>query len=395
MLTSPPSFGRAPLRVALVHDWLVTQRGGEQVLLALCALFPHAHIFTLVHRPGAVAAGIEAHAIYTSFIQRLTGPRGRFRHLLPLFFTAAQSLDVSGYDVVISSSHCVAHNVRAAPGAVHIAYVHSPMRYLYDQMPHYLPRFVPPSAHRWVLPLVRAATAPLRRADRRAALRPTVVVANSAYVAARIQRVWHREAQVVHPPVDTAAFAMPGPAGPQARRGLLWVGALVPYKRVDVCVATSNLTGVPLTVVGRGAALEPLRRMAGPQVRFLGDVPHRQLLDLYASHEALMYPGEEDFGIVPVEAMAAGCPVLGLNAGGLIETVCTQGPGATGVLVDAPDAQHFAAGLVALRAMGQRGLLRACVLRAHAEQFSQKAFAQRMAQLVRGLVARAPVGAPV
>lgn len=366
-------------RVALVHDWLVGQRGGEQVLLQLCRMYPAAEIFTLVHEPGSVHADIEAHPIHTSFVQRLRTSGGRFRHLLPLFPAAIAAFDMRRFDLVISTSHCVAHGIVTAPGTVHIAYVHTPMRYLYDQLPHYLPG----RGRAITAPMARAVTLPLRRWDAAAAKRPTSLVANSAYVAARIQRVWRRQAAVVHPPVDTQAFVPPATEVPGGRRGLLWVGALVPYKRVDLCVALSAAMGVPLTVVGRGPDEARLRAMAGHEVRFLHDVPHEQLQALYASHEALMYPGEEDFGIVPVEAMAAGCPVLGLSRGGLLETVRTRAPFETGVLVGQATVPAFAAGLQQLRAIRERGGLRPGPTALHAQRFGTAVFCARMHQAVR------------
>ncbi len=376
-------------RVALVHDWLVGQRGGEQVLLELCMMFPKAHIFTLIHRPGAVDRRIETHPIHVSFVQKLSTPHGRFRHLLPLFFRAIESLDVSAYDLVISTSHCVAHGVRVRPKALHIAYVHSPMRYLYDQLPHYLPQWLPEAVAPKAAVAARAATTWLRHKDRAAAQRPQAIVANSKYVATRIERVWHRQAQVVHPPVDIDDFgATSGSYGPSPRRGLLWVGALVPYKRVELCVATSNLMGVPLTIVGRGPMEARLRQLAGPQVTFAGDVPHGALKALYQSHEALMYPGEEDFGIVPVEAMAAGCPVLGLGRGGLTETVRTTGPNTSGVLVQQDTAAAFVAGLSQLRTLVAHGTITQGGMGQHVQAFSQQAFVSNMTAVLEGHLAQ-------
>lgn len=368
----------ANAKVALVHDWLVGQRGGEQVLLELCRLYPQAHIFTLVHDPGSVHPDIEAHPIHTSFVQRLRTRSGSFRHLLPLFPAAISRLDVRRFDLVVSTSHCVAHGITTSAQAVHIAYVHSPMRYLYDQLPHYLPA----RGRALTVPLARAAVAPLRRWDAQAARRPTVLVANSRYVAQRIAQAWHRRAEVVHPPVDIAAFAPPLEQAPSQRRGLLWVGALVPYKRVELCVALSAAAGVPLTVVGRGPEEARLRAMAGPQVRFIAGVPHHELRALYARHEALVYPGEEDFGIAPVEAMAAGCPVLALGRGGLLETVCTRGPNATGVLVADPTVQAFVAGWRELLALRAAGSLQPAAIVRHAASFGTDVFAGRMRAVV-------------
>ena len=386
-MTSLTQFSH--LKVALVHDWLVGQRGGEQVLGQLCTLFANAPIFTLVHRPGSVDDRIGSHSITQSFIGKATRRSCRFRHLLPLFPAAIEAFDLRGFDVVISTSHCVAHGVRTPPGTVHLSYVHTPMRYLYDQMHHYLPKPLRPLT----APLARLATAPLRRWDRRAAMGPTALLANSAYVAERIARVWGREAEVVHPPVNIEAFVRV----PQARhkKGLLWVGALVPYKRVDLCIMASAKAQVPLTIVGRGPEEARLRALAGPQVHFLGDVSQQQLQQLYASHEALIYPGEEDFGIVPVEAMAAGCPVLALGRGGLKETVRPDGPKATGVWVQQDSAQGFADGFAKLRAMRAQNLLTPEVLREHVQHFAPNVFAQKIAAALSRHLGAASLARPV
>jgi glycosyltransferase involved in cell wall biosynthesis len=306
-----------------------------------------------------------------------------FRALLPLFFAAMQRFDLSGYDLVVSSSHCVAHAVRAPRNALHVAYVHSPMRYLYDQMTHYLP----PYGRVLSEPVARALTVPLRAWDRRAAAGPHALWANSRFVAQRIARVWGRPSAVIYPPVDVAFFAASQPVS--VRQGLLCVGALVPYKRADLAVQLSNRTGVPLTVVGRGPERERLGRMAGPQVTFLEGLGRAALRAHYSRAQALVYGGEEDFGIVPVEAMATGCPILALGRGGLGETVCTAGTQATGVLVAEATVAAFVAGWHALQALRQAGHLGPEVLRAHARRFATPAFHHAVrAALVEPLRAR-------
>lgn len=263
------------LRVALVHDWLVGQRGGEQVLERLLHLYPDADVHTLVHAPGSCAARIERARVRTSFVQHLPGAPYRFRPYLPLFFAALQQLDVRGYDVVISSSHCVALGVRTEPWQTHVAYVHSPMRYLYDQLPEYLPAGLRPVATPWA----RFAAAPLRYLDRRAARRPDVLLANSQFVAARIARAWGQPSDVVPPPVDTDYFRA-ATASPK-RKGLLCVAALVAYKRIDALVAYANASGEPLTIVGHGPLGPALRRAAGPSVQWRHHLSRSELRALY------------------------------------------------------------------------------------------------------------------
>jgi glycosyltransferase involved in cell wall biosynthesis len=362
-------------RVALVHDWLVGQRGGENVLLHMARLFAGAPIYTLVHVPGSVHPELEAHPIITSFIQRLPGAPRRFRHYLPLFPRAVGAFDLRAFDLVLSTSHCVAHGVVTAPHARHIAYVHTPMRYLYDQMEPYLPRW----GRRLSAPLARLATAPLRAWDVRRAAAPKVFVANSAFVARRMQRVWGQQARVLYPPVDVDYFA----AAPQRpRRGLLSVGALVPYKRADRAIALAQHLQLPLTVIGDGPQRAALQAMAGSNVTFCPSLSREALRAAYASAEALVFAGEEDFGIVPVEAMAAGCPVLARRTGGLAETVVAQGPEATGAVFAHATLPEMVAAwqtLCARRAGG--GLDRATLVR-QARRFDAQSFAEGLQRLL-------------
>lgn len=363
-------------RVALVHDWLVGQRGGEQVLLALARRFPTAPIYTLVHVPGSVHPEIEAHPIVTSGIADLPGSPAQFRRYLPLFGAAVAAWDFSGYEGIVSTSHCVAMGARRRPDQWHLAYIHTPMRYLYDQMHHYLP--APPWGP-WLYPWARLATAGLRRGDRQRAQGPSQLVANSAHVAGRIRRVWGRTAVVVHPPVDVDYFAA-APVVP-VRRGLLVVGALVPYKRVDRAIALANAQRLPLTVVGRGPELARLRRLAGPSVQFAPELDRAGVRAAYAGARGLLFPCTEDFGLVPVEAMAAGCPVLALAAGGALETV-GQGAAAGGVTFAAPTLPAMAAAVAELEQGWARGAFAQESLLARARQFDAATFDRRMDALL-------------
>lgn len=326
------------IRVALVHDWLTGMRGGEKCLEAIADLFPRADIFTLVHLKGKVSEGIEAHPIHTSFIQRLPFPARFYRQYLPLFPAAVERFDLSGYDLVISTSHCVAKGAMASPGACHVSYCFTPMRYAWDQYQAYFGHLRGP--RRWVTDLLLER---LRRWDVASAARPDEFLTISAFVAERIRRYYGRRARVVHPPVNTAFFA-PGP-GPADY--YLAVAALVPYKRLDLAVKAAPLLGYPLKIVGSGPEERSLRGLAGPGVEFLGWVGDEQLRSLYQGCRALLFPGEEDFGLAPVEAMACGRPVVAFGRGGVTETVTGLGAAGaagapTGVFFDRQDPQALA-----------------------------------------------------
>jgi glycosyltransferase involved in cell wall biosynthesis len=299
------------MRVALVHDWLTGMRGGEHVLQTLLGRYPTATIHTLVHVPGSVSRAIEARPIRTSFIQRLPGAPRRFRQYLPLFPLAVERFDLSGYDLVISTSHCVALGARVPAAACHVGYCFTPMRYAWDFQGEYLGQV--PGAIR---PLARLALERLRRWDRAAGRRVRHLAAISQHVAGRVRRAYGRDARVIYPPVRTEVFrtvAEPGSA-------FLAVSALVPYKRLDVAVAAFTRLGWPLVVIGTGPELPRLRRLAGPSVRFLGWQDDDAVREAYARCRAFVFPGEEEFGIAPLEAMAAGRPVIAYAGGALAET---------------------------------------------------------------------------
>jgi len=330
-------------RVALVHDWLTGLRGGERVLEVLCRIYPDADIFTLVHVPGSCGPHIESHRITTSFLQRLPFARTRYRNYLPLFPAAIESFDLRPYDLVVSTSHAVAKGAKAAPGVRHISYVHTPMRYVWDQFEVYFGKGR-------AGPLTRAAAhafAPwLRRWDVRSTARADALIANSRFIAGRIERAWSREVDaVVYPPVETDKF-VPAADLTDEEKGpggyALVVTALVPYKRVELAVQSFARLGRRLLVAGDGPGRTRLEAMAGPTVRFLGSVPHDDLARLYAHAAFFVLPCEEDFGIAPVEAQAAGRPVLALGRGGALETVA---PKKSGVFFAEPTVDSLVAGV--------------------------------------------------
>lgn len=367
------------MRVALVHDWLTGMRGGEKVLEVLCELLPDADIYTLVHRRGAVSPAIERHRIATSVVQHLPFALAHYRRYLPLFPFAIERFDLGDYEFVVSSSHCVAKSAIPRPGARHLCYCFSPMRYAWDQFDAYFgPDRVGPLASRW---FYRPVMGRLARWDAATAARVDRFVAISRHVAGRIGRYYNREATIVYPPVDTV-FYRPAPVPPESH--FLIVSALVPYKRIDLAIDACRLAGARLRIVGNGPERARLERQADGTVEFLGALGDEEIRDQYRRAQAVILPGEEDFGIVPVEAQACGRPVVAFGRGGALETVVE---GDTGVFFDQLTSASLAGALrrvATLRVDPQR-------LRRHAEQFSRERHATQMRELIADTAA-APAG---
>jgi glycosyltransferase involved in cell wall biosynthesis len=353
------------MRVALVHDWLTGMRGGERVLEALVELFPSATIHTLVHVPGSVSPAIEARPIRTSFLQRMPGAPSRFRQYLPLFPLAVARLDLRGYDLVLATSHCVALGARPPAGGRHVVYLFTPMRYAWDLQAEYL-RGLPPGARQ----ATRLALAVLRRWDRRAGRRAGELACISRHVSQRVRRVYGREARVIYPPVRTNLFR-PAPEGASEDGAFLCVSALTPYKRLDVAVDAFTRLHRPLVVIGTGPEAARLRARAGPTVRFLGWQDDAALREAYARCRGFVFPGEEEFGIAPLEAMAAGRPVIAYARGALTET-CVDG--VTGIFFDTQSAESLVEALARFEAIRWRPE----AIRAHALRFGEAAFQAEM-----------------
>jgi len=308
-------------KVAIVHDWLTGMRGGEKCLEIFCELFPEAVIYTLLHNPGSVSPTIENHPIKTSWISSLPFARNGYRHYLPLFPRAIESFDLSDYDLVLSSSHCVAKGAKAPPGSLHLCYCYTPMRYTWDRRGDYFP---PERMNPWRRKAIYFFLDRLQRWDRESSKRVDTFIACSENVRARIERYYGREAQIIYPPVDTDFFT---PGGKQEGYYLI-VSALVPYKRIDLAVEAFNRLGLPLLIIGTGPEMENLKRLAKGNVEFLGWQSQQKLREYYRRCRALIFPGVEDFGIVPVEAQACGRPAIVYGEGGALETV--SGPFAGG-----------------------------------------------------------------
>ncbi|HTP85787.1 MAG TPA: glycosyltransferase [Bryobacteraceae bacterium] len=296
------------MRVALVHYWLLGMRGGERVLESLCRMFPEADIFTLFYNPAHVSETIRSHRVHASWLN--PGKR-LYRSLLPLCPMALESFDLRDYDLVISSESGPAKGVITGSRTRHVCYCHTPMRYLWDLYPAYNGEWTRSAVKRLaMIPLTNY----LRLWDYATAARVDEFAANSENVRQRIAHVWRREATVVHPPVDVASFHWSSPDD-----YFLIVSEMVAYKRLDYAVRLFAESGRRLRVIGDGPEYKTLRDLAGPTVEFCGRVPDQELRNLYARSRALVVPGEEDFGIAAVEALASGKPLIALGCGGSVE----------------------------------------------------------------------------
>jgi glycosyltransferase involved in cell wall biosynthesis len=351
------------MRVAIVHDWLNQFGGGEVVLEALHELFPEAPIYTTLYDADVMPERYRTWDIRTSFLQRLPRTTAYFRYLMPLYPLAIEQFDLSGYDLVISSSSFWAKGVVTHPGTFHICYCHAPMRYAWDV--YYESARDLPAAVR--VPLA-AIVHWLRQWDVVSAQRVDAFVANSRFIAGKINKYYRRDALVIYPPVDTQYFVPDGPVG----NYYVSVSRLRPYKRIEIAVEAFNRLGLPLKIIGDGAELSRLRKLAGSKVEVLGWQPRSKLRDYLAHCRGFVLTAKEDFGIAPVEAMAAGRPVVAYGAGGVLETVIE---GETGVFFDEQTPESLIEGVRRLEALMP---LDRSKIRAHACQYDRAVFLERM-----------------
>ena len=292
------------MKVAIIHDWLTGMRGGERCLEIFCELFPEADLYTLLHIPGSVSPIIERMAIKTSFIQNLPFSKKGYRKYLPLFPMAIESFNLKGYDLILSCSHCVAKGIIPSPDTLHVSYVLTPMRYAWDMYGEYFGenrnRMIPFFIHY------------LRMWDVTSSQRVDHFLCISKHVENRIKKFYRREAEVIHPPVEIKRFRL------QRRKEdfFLIVSSFAPYKRIDLAIEAFNRLGYPLKIIGSGPEEKRLRAMARSNIEFLGWLPDEGVAECYSKCRALIFPGEEDFGIVPLEAMACGKPVIAYGRGG-------------------------------------------------------------------------------
>ena len=360
------------MKIAIVHYWLVSMRGGEKVVEALCELFPDADVFTHVYNPSAISETIKKHRIHTTFIHKLPGAVRHYQCYLPLMPIALEQLNLKNYDLVISSESGPAKGIVIPPETLHVCYCHTPMRYVwpmyhdYQETAGWLKRILmPPVIHY------------LRMWDLVSASRVDQFITNSAYVARRVMRYYRRKSEVVPPPVDTDAFT---PSNVQEDFYLM-VGQLVPYKRVDLAVEAFNRLGKRLIIIGHGEQLKRLRKAAAPNITFLGRQPLSVLRDHYARCRALIFPGEEDFGIVPVEVMASGRPVIAFKGGGALETVVD---GVTGLFFNEQTPESLVEAVERYELMEAKFSSNRIVQ--HAEQFNRQRFKEGMRRVIERLI---------
>lgn len=359
-------------RVALVHDFLLDIRGAERVFAAICDAWPDADVFTAIYDAKGTEGRFAARNPQTSFLQKMRPTSRTFRPLLPFYPHAVESLDLRGYDIVVSSSSAWAHGVLIDPGAVHVCYCHNPFRYAWSEREATLAARSPLTR-----PALRLLLSRWRQWDSIAAQRVDAYVANSGITQKRIKRYFGRESTILHPPVELSRFG-PGPVG----NHYLVLAELMAHKRIDVAVRAFNALGRQLVVVGDGPEYRRLKRLAGPTVRLAGRVSDREVADLLRTSQALVVTAEEEFGIAAVESLASGRPVIGLRAGGVLETVTE---GVTGAFYNDPDDEKALAAAVAGFDVARVDSL-ACVRSAH--RFGVDRFQERLREIVAETVAK-------
>jgi len=366
------------VKVALVHDWLTGMRGGERCLEQFCRMFPDADIFTLFHFEGSVSPTIEEHSIRTSFLQRFPFAKKHYRNYLPLFPMAIESFKLEDYDLIVSSSHCVAKGVLFNPEAVHITYCFTPMRYIWDRRYDYFGNsgkvrgtFIPFVLHY------------LRMWDVTSASRVSHFIAISEYVRRRIRAFYCRDATVIYPPVDCDRFQ----PSDSVEDYYLLVSAFAPYKKLDQAVLAFNKLGRRLLVVGSGQEEKKLKSISRENIEFMGWVSEEKLADLYAKCRALIFPGVEDFGLVPVEVQAAGRPVIAYGKGGVLESVIPfkdrNAPG-TGMFFRKQTPLAIIEAVEAFERV--EGYFSSEVIRENAMRFDAKEFVETFKRFIDGIV---------
>jgi glycosyltransferase involved in cell wall biosynthesis len=306
------------VKVVILHDWLTTYRGAERLLDVFCEIFPKAPIYTLIHTPGSVSETIESREIHQSFLGKIPGIENHYRKFLPLFPMAAESLIIpEDTDLILSSSHCVIKGVRKPRGARHICYIHSPMRYIYDQFPIY---FGPQA------PLYQRVGAHIFRDylklwDKKSNENVDQFIANSNFVKERVENYYQRQAEVIFPFVELDDFQSLQGHRPSKENYFVVLSAFAPNKRIDLAVEAFNQLGPPLKIIGSGQLESQLKSMAKSNIEFLGNLSRKEVVEVLSKAQAMIFPSLEDFGITPLESLAAGTPVIAYGRGGVLDTL--------------------------------------------------------------------------
>ncbi len=360
------------MQVALVHDWLTGMRGGERVLEVLCELYPEAPIYTLFFQPKKISHTILNHKIHSSFLNKFPFVSRYYRYLLPLFPYAIEAFNLTQYDLVISTSHCVAKGVITGAESIHISYTHTPMRYVWDMFPHYFQNYG--FIRKF---LVKDFSHNLRIWDVTASARVDQFIANSNFVKKRIKKFYRRESEVLHPPVDTQRFIISNNGG----NYFLVLSALVPYKKVDIAIQAFKKRKDRLVVAGNGPLLKKLKKMSSRNVQFSVNPNDMEVVRLIKNCKALIFPGVEDLGIVPLEAMACGKPVIAYCKGGVAETVIDN---VTGLFFYEQSATSLNNAIEQFEQ--KKGVFDENKIRFHAEQFGIHKFKINLKQLIDNIV---------
>ena len=372
-------------------------RGGEKCLEIICQLYPTADLFTLLHIPGKVSSIIESHRIHTSFIQKLPFSKSKYRYYLPLMPFAIEKFDLKEYDLILSSSHCVAKSVKLRAKSLHICYCHTPMRYIWDQFDQYFGA----GKSSWITEKLMNFIRPwLQDWDVKTSHRVNNFIANSRHVQKRIKKYYGKDATVIYPPVDTELFT---PATTENKGDyFLTLSAFAPYKRLDLAVAAFNQLGIPFFVIGEGQDEKRLKEMAKPNIHFEGWLDISQIRSHFNRCRAFVFCGEEDFGITPLEAQAMGKPVIAFGRGGALETVIPDNRSwkpETGI----PQASTYQPTGVFFYEQTPEALINAIkhfesiepqfdsvAIRNHAQKFDSSVYTKRMKNFIQGKITKRP-----
>ena len=360
------------MKVALVHDYLIQYGGAEKTLEALCEIFPNAPIYTLLYNPKLVSERFPNRKIHSSFLQKIPFIRKHHRSFLTLMPFAIEQFDFSKYDLVISDSASFAKGIITNPSTKHICYCHTPTRYLWDDCHRYLSDFRLPILVKKMAPYFLSR---LRVWDYYAADRPDFFIASSEFIKRRIQKYYRKDSVVAYPPVSIDEFYISN----GAKDYFLMVGRLLPYKKFDFAIKVFSESGLPLKIIGEGPEKKRLKKLAGKNIEFLGFLGDESLKKYYAECKALIFPQEEDFGIVPLEAMASGRPIIAYKAGGALETVIE---GKTGIFFDRQEKQSLLGAIASFEKIDWNSL----EIREHAKRFDKEVFKREIANIISNIM---------